>query len=556
VFGRNVLMTKPAQRCLLALLVIDWPLIPASLPSHPSDMVTVFIMLNNSPEKLVLKDDELMAAIDIGSNSFHLAIARLDHGEVRKVVSMSEKVQLAAGLDEHNILGAAAERRGLECLSQFVARLDSVPPERIRIVATNALRQARNANDFIKRANEILPKPIEVIAGREEARLIYLGVSHTNASSDKRLVVDIGGGSTEFIIGQGFEPLLTESLQMGCVAFTKKFFADGQITDKAFNSAIAAARKEVLAINGQYQKTGWSSVIGSSGTIKAVRNVLVSKGWADEQERITYKGVRKLEKLLITIGDVNNIELEGVKEHRKAVFPAGVAVLRAAMKVLGIETIAYSDGALREGVMYDMLGRFASEDVRDRSVLALIQRYSVDKSQARQVVRTSRHLFNQVRDQLQLSAIDADVLRRAAYLHEVGLAISHTNYHRHSAYLLENSDIPGFSQVDQKRMAQLMLSHRRKLKSDMLEQACLIGGEQLVYLCLLLRLAVLAHHSRSEHELPDMRLVVTATNCWQITVSTDKKHYAFLLLDLYTEVDQFAKWGIKLTVIEAERCLV
>lgn len=549
-------MTKPAQRGLLALLVIDWPLIPASLPSHPSDMVTVFIMLNNSPEKLVLEDDELMAAIDIGSNSFHLAIARLDHGEVRKVVSMSEKVQLAAGLDEHNILGAAAERRGLECLSQFVARLDSVPPERIRIVATNALRQARNANDFIKRANEILPKPIEVIAGREEARLIYLGVSHTNASSDKRLVVDIGGGSTEFIIGQGFEPLLTESLQMGCVAFTKKFFADGQITDKAFNSAIAAARKEILAINGQYQKTGWSSVIGSSGTIKAVRNVLVSKGWADEQERITYKGVRKLEKLLITIGDVNNIELEGVKEHRKAVFPAGVAVLRAAMKVLGIETIAYSDGALREGVMYDMLGRFASEDVRDRSVLALIQRYSVDKSQARQVVRTSRHLFNQVRDQLQLSAIDADVLRRAAYLHEVGLAISHTNYHRHSAYLLENSDIPGFSQVDQKRMAQLMLSHRRKLKSDMLEQTCLIGGEQLVYLCLLLRLAVLAHHSRSEHELPDMRLVVTATHCWQITVSTDKKHYAFLLLDLYAEVDQFAKWGIKLTVIEAERCLL
>ena len=507
-------------------------------------------MPTNYLENPPLAENELMAAIDIGSNSFHLAIGRLDHGEVRKVVSMSEKVQLAAGLDEHNILSAEAVRRGLDCLSRFTARLDSVSPERVRIVATNALRQAKNADDFIARANEILPNPIEIIAGREEARLIHLGVSHTNASSDKRLVIDIGGGSTEFIIGTGFEPLLTESLQMGCVAFTKKFFADGQITDKAFTTAIAAARKEVLAISGQYQKAGWTSVIGSSGTIKAVRNVLVSKGWANEQECITYEGVKKLEKLLISIGDVKDIELEGVKEHRKAVFPAGVAVLRALMKVLGIETLAYSDGALREGVMYDMLGRFASEDVRDRSVLALIKRYSVDKKQARQVVRTSRHLFRQVQDDLQLSNDDGDLLRRAAYLHEIGLAISHSNYHRHSAYLLENSDIPGFSQVDQKRMAQLVLIHRRKLKSDMLEQTCQLGGEQLLYLCLLLRLAVSAHHSRSEYELPLMELVILDDTHWQITVSTDKKHYAFLYSDLYADIEQFAKWGIELSVIE------
>ena len=509
-------------------------------------------MLNNTLATTPLAEDELMAAIDIGSNSFHLAIARLDHGEVRKVVSLSEKVQLAAGLDENNILGAAAERRGLDCLSRFVARLDSVSHDRIRIVATNALRQAKNANDFISRANKILPKPIEVIAGREEARLIYLGVSHTNASSDKRLVIDIGGGSTEFIIGQGFDPLLTESLQMGCVAFTQLFFAEGQITEKAFNNAMTAAQKKILAINGPYQKMGWSSVIGSSGTIKAVRNALVAEGWADDQERITYDGVIKLQQLLIQIGNVEDIELEGVKEHRKAVFPAGVAVLLAAMKGLGIETLAYSDGALREGVMYDMLGRFASEDVRDRSVLALIKRYSVDKKQARQVVRTSRHLFKQVQQALQLTNDDGDLLRRAAFLHEIGLAISHSNYHRHSAYLLENSDIPGFSQVDQKRMAQLMLSHRRKLKGDMIEQTLITGGEQLVYLCLLLRLAVLAHHSRSEHDLPQMQLMVTDTNCWQLTVSTDKEHYAFLYSDLYTDIDQFAKWGIKLSVIEAE----
>lgn len=496
-----------------------------------------------------LANNELMAAIDIGSNSFHLAIARLDHGEVRKVASMSEKVQLAAGLDDNNILSEEAQQRGLDCLNRFVGRLESVSAERLRIVATNALRQAKNAEEFIRRANEILPKPIEIIAGREEARLIYLGVSHTNASSDKRLVIDIGGGSTEFIIGQKFEPLLTESLQMGCVAFTKSFFEDGQITEKAFDKAIAAARKEILAISSRYQQTGWSSVIGSSGTIKAVRNALVSKGWADDQERITYQGVKSLEKLLIKLGDVNDIDLEGVKEHRKAVFPAGVAVLRAIMKVFGIETIQYSDGALREGVMYDMLGRFASEDVRDRSVLALMQRYSVDKQQAERVVKTSHCLFNHVRDVLGLTSEDDDLLRRAAFLHEIGLAISHSSYHRHSAYLLEHSDIPGFSQVDQMRMAQLVLNHRRKLKSDGYTQAKLAGGDTLVYLCLLLRLAILAHHSRSDFERPILNLNIVFKDHWQITIDADSEDYPLLLSDLKDEISQFAKWHIQLEVV-------
>ena len=496
-----------------------------------------------------LANDELMAAIDIGSNSFHLAIARLDHGEVRKVASMSEKVQLAAGLDKNNILSEEAQQRGLDCLSRFVGRLESVSADRLRIVATNALRQAKNADEFIRRANEILPKPIEIIAGREEARLIYLGVSHTNASSDKRLVVDIGGGSTEFIIGQEFNPILTESLQMGCVAFTKSFFEDGDITEKAFEKAIAAARKEILAISGRYQKTGWSSVIGSSGTIKAARNVLVSKGWADDQERITYQGLKSLEKLLIKVGDVNDIELEGVKEHRKAVFPAGVAVLRAVMKVFGIDTITYSDGALREGVMYDMLGRFASEDVRDRSVEALIKRYSVDKKQAKRVVKTSHCLFEQVQAQLALSTEDDDLLRRAAFLYEIGLAISHSGYHRHSAYLLEHSDVPGFSRVDQLRISQLVQHHRRKLKADGYARTMAAGGESLIYLCLILRLAVLAHHSRSDFERPVLNLNLVDKTHWQITVDADSDDYPLLVSDLKDEVNQFGKWGVELEVV-------
>ncbi|PNK60423.1 exopolyphosphatase [Psychrobacter sp. FDAARGOS_221] len=495
-----------------------------------------------------LENDELMAAIDIGSNSFHLAIARLDHGEVRKIASMSEKVQLAAGLDENKFLSEEAQQRGLDCLSRFMGRLESVSADRLRIVATNALRQAKNADDFIQRANEILPKPIEIIAGREEARLIYLGVSHTNASSEQRLVIDIGGGSTEFIIGQGFDPLLTESLQMGCVAFTQKFFESGDIDEDSFNNAIAAARKEILRISRSYQKAGWSSVTGSSGTIKAVRNVLVSKGWADDQERITYEGVKKLQQHLLKIGRVEDIELEGVKEHRKAVFPAGVAVLRAAMKVLGIETIAYSDGALREGVMYDMLGRFASEDVRDRSVQALIERYSVDKKQAKRVVTSCERLYEKTHEALGLESEDNDLLRRTAYLHEIGLAVSHSGYHHHSAYLLQYSDIPGFSQVDQLRMAQIARNHRRKLKSEGLEQAQDVGGDSLVYLCLLLRLAVLVHRSRNDQDKSALKLNIIDKDNWQISVESDEEEHALLVLDLKDDIDQFKKWGVQLSV--------
>ena len=496
----------------------------------------------------LLANNELMAAIDIGSNSFHLAIARLDHGEVRKLASMSEKVQLAAGLDENNYLSLEAQKRGLDCLTRFVGRLDAVSPQRLRIVATNALRQAKNADEFIRQANLILPKPLEVIAGREEARLIYLGVSHTNASTDKRLVIDIGGGSTEFIIGKGFDPILTESLQMGCVAFTKSYFTDGAITEKAFEKAIAGARKEVLGISRLYQKTGWDSVTGSSGTIKAVNQILLQLGLADENARVTYSGVKEIQKLLIKAKHIDNIDFADIKDTRKAVLPAGVAVLLAAMNVLGIDTISYSDGALREGVMYDMLGRFASEDVRDRSVQALMTRYSVDRKQAKRVVGTAQQLFDQVRNRLGLDEEDADLLRRGAYLYEIGLAISHSSYHRHSAYLLENSDIDGFSQVDKTRLSQLVMHHRRKLKPDSLDEVKMVGGDNLVYLTLILRLAVLVHHSRSKHDTLPIQLAAKDNHTWEVSVNLADDNASLVLSDLQDEIDIWQKWGMRLSI--------
>lgn len=492
--------------------------------------------------------DELLGAIDLGSNSFHLAIARLDHGEVRKVASMSEKVQLAAGLDENNILSQEAMERGLDCLHRFSQLITEVNPARLRIVATNALRKAVNAQEFIKQANRLLPKPIEIISGREEARLIYLGVSHSNASTDMRLVLDIGGGSTEFIIGQGFEPIETESLQMGCVSYTQKFFADGKITKQAFDAAAKAAQTELLGIAKRYKRVGWNNAIGSSGTVKAAHLVLKELGLSGES--ITIDGLLKLKQHLLDLGAVDKIDFEGVKAHRQSVFPAGVAELLAIMQVLEIDELGYSDGALREGVMYDMLGRLNSEDVRDRSVAALAERYSVDIKQAGRVMNRAARLLDESKHALGFTREDADLLRRAATLYEIGLAVGHSNYHRHSAYLLEHSDIAGFSQVGQAMMAQIVLHHRRKLKSDSLDVLENLGGRKLVYLCLIMRLAAQSSLSRTT-KAAGICLTVLKQDHWQVAVGFGL-HEALIANQLQQDVSQFAKWGVRLDVIGNE----
>ena len=495
-----------------------------------------------------LIDEELLAAIDMGSNSFHLAIARVDHGEVKKVASMSEKVQLAAGLDENKNLTEAAQQRGLACLARFVGRLSSVQANRLRIVATNALRQAKNGQEFIQKAAEILPKPIEIIAGREEARLIYLGVSHTMANSGRRLVIDIGGGSTELIIGEEFEPIHTESLQMGCVAYTKAYFSEGEISPKDFDKAVVAARKEMSGIANTYKAEGWDTVVGSSGTIKACRQICINMGWSDDQESLTRQGLDKLKEKLLKFKHISDMDFDGLKEDRRAVLPAGIAILYAIFEVLNIDKLIYSDGALREGVMYDLLGRFQHEDIRDRSVQAMMGRYGADPKQAERVVSTAQHLFDGVATKLNLNSDDSDLLRRAAYLHEIGLAISHSGYHKHSAYLLQHSDIAGFSQIDQNYLSHLVAHHRRKLRSDARIDALRVGGNKLVYLCLLLRLAVLLNHSRSDEMLPAIELQAVNEQQWQLSVSGDAKQWPLLIADLHDEQVQFKHWDIELSI--------
>ena len=453
-----------------------------------------------------LTEGSLLAAIDLGSNSFHLAIARLDHGEVRRIDSLSEKVQLGAGFDKDKNLTSEAQARALACLARFAQRLQAIPLRYLRIVATNALRQANNSAQFIEQAEHILKKRIEIVAGREEARLIYLGVSHTLAEEGRRLVVDIGGGSTEFIIGENFEPLATESLQMGCVAYTQRFFADGSISAKALDKAIMAARQEVMAIANAYRDLGWHSVVGSSGTIKATRQILAQNGWASPEGFITKEGLAKVRDVVLACKHVSELNVVGLKDDRRAILPAGYAIIQAVFDELNLETMNYSDGALREGVLYDMLGRFSHEDIRDRSANALMARYHVDTAQAKRVAQTAENFYQQLHSSLTIDEEDEDLLRRAALLHEIGLAISHSSYHKHGAYLLQYSDVAGFSQAEQERLALLVACHRRKIRNEQKVQLMSKGGTSLFNIAVLLRLAALVHHSRSPKPLPELKL--------------------------------------------------
>lgn len=513
--------------------------------TNQDDMPSTHLANNDVLSNAIPPDDKQhsdgkLAAIDIGSNSFHLAVARLDFGEVRKVVSLSDKVQLAGGLDDNNRLSDEIMARGVRCLTQFANYLEGIDHRFIRVVATNALRKAVNADDFVHRANAVLPVPIEIISGREEARLIYLGVSHTNASAEQRLVIDIGGGSTEFIIGQGFEPILAESLQMGCVAFTKKFFADGKINQQSINQAMNATQNELFAIAKRYKKTGWSHVMGSSGTIKAVFLAIQE---LDFGESITLEGVEKLLAYLIDVGDSDNMALLSVKSHRERVFAAGVAELFAIMQGLGIDKMDYSDGALREGVLYDMLGRQTHEDVQGRSVQAIAERYSVSHKQATLVADTCWRFFKDNQSALGLDDGDGDLLYFAAQLHEVGLAVSHSNYHEHSSYLLKHADMFGFSRSEQEKLSLMARFHRRKLKAEQLDEVKRLGGQKLVYLCLLLRLAVLAHQSRSRHSAR-LNLMVEQDK-WRVHIG-EGNHQTAIGYQLFADSSQFAKWGIKL----------
>lgn len=448
---------------------------------------------------------ETIAAVDLGSNSFHMLVGRSTDDGFRIVDRMRDAVRLAAGLDERKALTDEAIARALDCLARFGERLRGLPPGAVRVVGTNTLRKARNANAFIARAEAALGHPVDVISGYEEARLIYLGVSHgLDDGAEQRLVIDIGGGSTEFILGRRFDPLHMESLHMGCVSHSQAFFADGKIDGARMKKAELAARQELEPLETPYRRRGWQSALGASGTILAIRDIVVAAGWSDEG--ITPRSLQKLKAALIEAGSVDKLSLTGLSDDRRPVFPGGVAILAAAFEALGIERMRVSDSALREGVLYDLLGRIQKEDVRERTISDLLRRYEIDAAHAERCAATALSLLDQVSEVWAVADEFRRILRWAASLHEIGLSVSHSQYQKHGGYLLTHLDMPGFSRGEQQRLATLVRGHRRKLPLSEFERLPTGYADITRKLCYLLRLACVLHRQRSDESLPPVRL--------------------------------------------------
>jgi len=439
-----------------------------------------------------------LAAVDLGSNSFRLQMARVVDDQIYPLDSLREPVRFAAGLGPDKRLDDASQMRALDCLKRFGERLRGLPPEAVRAVGTNTLRVAKNAREFLVKAEAALGFSIEIVAGREEARLIYLGVSHSlPATPSRRLVADIGGGSTECIIGSGYRPQKLESLYMGCVSYSLRFFPSGRLSKSNMKQAELAARIELQTIAKEFSAGHWKEAVGSSGTAAALADILEANGWSDGG--ITQPGLDRLRAAMLKAGDVDRLSLPGLRADRVPVLPGGFAIMAGIFSELKVPRMTVASGAMRQGILYDMLGRFHHHDMRDASVVQFMKRYHVDPGQARRVEQLALSLFRQFAGDLHVGEENlVQCLSWAARLHEIGLTVAHSGYHKHSAYILSHADMPGFSKMEQNRLSILVLAHRGSLE----KMRGLLGGEVEVAMVIALRLAVLFYRSRVNARLP------------------------------------------------------
>jgi exopolyphosphatase/guanosine-5'-triphosphate,3'-diphosphate pyrophosphatase len=442
-------------------------------------------------------EEHTLAAIDLGSNSFHMVLGRVVGGNSIITDRMKEMVQLGAGLGKDRMLSDASQQRALACLERFAQRASSLPGENVRAVGTNTLRVARNGERFLERAAQTLGHPIEIISGVEEARLIYSGVMRDRPAKDERLlVVDIGGGSTELIIGEGDKPLDLESLYMGSIDMVQRHFEDGKINAKRFRRAEVSAMQELERVQGRFRQLGWKAAVGASGTVRAVARVLHEHGWGTGG--ITRGSLQKLRDAVLEAGSLERLSFKGLSRARAAVLPGGLAVLSAIFETLEVDSMQVSQSALREGLLNDLLGRVLRSDVRSTTVHLMMDRYHVDRLQAQRVETTVLSLLSQVTATWNLPRLRShELCSWAARLHEIGLDVAHSHYHKHGAYLIANGDLPGFSRQEQRLLAALVRAHRRKFPSGLWRE--LADNDRFVeQLAVLLRLAALLHRSRSE----------------------------------------------------------
>lgn len=492
-----------------------------------------------------LRDGDLIAAVDLGSNSFHLVVARYTLGQLRIVDRIKEMVRMAEGLDGNGGLRPDVAARALDCLGRFGQKLRSVPPAQVRAIATNTVRQLRNPQAFLLPAESALGHGIEVVAGREEARLCYLGVAYGHPPRARRLVIDIGGGSTEFIIGEGLQPIERESLQMGCVATTKRFFGDGRINRKRWREAQLEMAAEFQQFSLLYRQLGWKETFGSSGTIKAIGEICEALKLA-RGGVVTDSALEALAERLLQVEDLASIRLAGLSNERQPVIAGGVLVLSTAFEALGLRRLQVSESAMREGILLDLIGRAGKNDPREDSVAALMARYAIDVAQAERVETTALALFDQVEDAWGLEPQDRQMLGWAARLHELGLTIAHSQYHVHGAYVLENSDIAGFSRTEQQFLSTLVRNQRRAIKLTAFEPLPDRLAPAAQRCALLLRLAVLLHRAHEAGKIPGLKLRV-ALGGLQLKLSRRwLEAHPLTRADLDSEREHLADIGLRL----------
>ena len=442
-----------------------------------------------------------LAVVDLGSNSFRLEIGRVEGDQIYQLDTWRETLRLGAGLDAKGRLKPAAMEAALACLARFRERLSGLHPSAVRVVATNTFRVALNAREFLARAERTIGLPIDVISGHEEARLTFFGVAHElPRSHEPRLVIDIGGGSTEFIIGRGLQPERLESLKIGCVGMTQQFFGGGTIAPGALDAAETVARVEIEAIAHQFGRGHWHEAYASSGTAVALADILVQNGFS--AGGITPTGLARLRRHLVAAGHVSRLKLNALKGERAPVLAGGFAIMAAAVAQLDVERIDPVGGALRLGVLYDLLGRSFDEDARAVTVERFLDRYAIDREQATRVAELAATLYRRALPKA--DPADEQMVRWAALLHEAGMSVSHTGFHKHGAYILQNADMPGFSAGEQGRLALLVYGCRGGLAK--MESA--LADDKTRGAVIALRLAVLFHHARTKIAVPRIELAV------------------------------------------------
>jgi len=477
-------------------------------------------------------------------------VARREHGELRVLDRIREMVRLGGGLDREGKLDAEVRESALACLSRFGQRLRGIPSENRRAVGTQTFRRLKHAGQFLREAEQALECPVDIIAGREEARLIYIGVTQWIAGDKKKqLVMDIGGGSTELIIGEDLDPIEMESMQFGCVSVTNRFFADGIITEKIFNLAQRSVATELQELKNIFRNAGWQTAVGSSGTIRSAAIICEINGWC--KNGITYKALQILKQKLLTFSYIRDINIPGLSERRQPVFIGGLAIMLACFETLGVDELVVSQFALREGLLQDQLGRLEHRDPRDKAVEALMKRFAVDTGQVTRVRTTVLNLFNQLSLDCGLNDAHRQMLCWAADLHEIGLGLSHTSYQQHSGYIVEVSDLAGFSRPEQLFLAALVRFQRREIPPEYASQLPERLHRNLTYSLLCMRLAWIFCRTRDEGAIPEVKAGLDGDKVRLVLPPDWMDNHPLTIADLESEVQMLQPTGLQLELIRA-----